>query len=85
MGVVESLVHTYDAVHGLDSSSTWQPPDDLALPVLNRLFRDTPSDVADTPGDALLYMCGRTSLADLPRLTDWRWYGAPRDSETVDE
>ena len=24
MGAVETLVHTYDAVHGLDSSSTWR-------------------------------------------------------------
>jgi len=41
MGVVEALVHTYDAVHGLDSSSTWRPPDDLAAAVLDRLFPHT--------------------------------------------
>lgn len=80
MGVLESLVHTFDAVHGLDSSSTWRPPDDLAAPVLSRLFPDPPAGAADSSADALLYLCGRTSLADLPRLTDWRWHSAGPDS-----
>jgi len=79
MGVVESLIHTYDAVHGLDSSSTWRPPDDLAAPVLSRLFPDAPPGLAESSGDVLLYLCGRTSLADVPRLTDWRWYAAAPD------
>lgn len=77
MGVVEVLVHTYDAVHGLDSSSTWTPPDDLAIPVLERLFPHAPSDVAHPSGELLLYMCGRIPLGHRPRQSEWRWYGAP--------
>lgn len=76
MGVLESLVHTYDATHGLDPESTWRPPDDLAVPALARLFPHAP-DVAASPSDLFLYMCGRIALGDLPRQTDWRWYGAP--------
>ena len=76
MGVVESLIHTYDAVHGLDSASTWRPPDDLAAPVLSRLFPHAPEGEVGRAGDLLLYMCGRAPLGDLPRLSDWRWYGA---------
>jgi hypothetical protein len=77
MGVVETLIHTYDALHGLDSTSTWRPPDDLASPVLARLFPHTPPGLAACPGDVLLHMCGRIPLGDRPRPTDWRWYGVP--------
>jgi len=76
MGVVELLVHTYDAVHGRDSSSTWTPPNGLAISVLERLFPHTPSGVADPPGELLLHMCGRIPLGERPRKADWRWYGA---------
>jgi hypothetical protein len=83
MGVVELLVHTFDAVHGLDSSSTWTPPNDLAIPVLKRLFPHTPSGMADPPGELLLHMCGRIPLGERPRKADWRWYGAvPRMGPT---
>lgn len=77
MGVVETLIHTYDAVHGLDGSSTWRPRDDLAAPVLERLFPHAPPDLAAAPGEVLLHVCGRIPLGDRPRPTDWRWYGAP--------
>ncbi len=76
MGAVEVLVHTYDAVCGLDGTSDWRPPDDLARPVLDRLFPHVPTEGTDRPGDLLLYACGRIALADRPRLADWRWYGA---------
>lgn len=79
MGVVEALVHTYDAVLGLDPGSTWRPPDDLATPVLRRLFPHTPPASADAAGEVLLYMCGRIPLRERPRQADWRWYGAPHD------
>jgi hypothetical protein len=82
MGVVESLIHTYDALYGLDSASTWRPPDDLAGPVLSRLFPHAPAGDVGSPGDVLLHMCGRTPLGALPRLSDWRWYGAVPDSES---
>lgn len=75
MGVVESLIHTYDAVHGLDTASTWRPPDHLAAPVLARLFPQASPDAADGLGEVLLHMCGRIPLGDLPRPTHWRWNG----------
>lgn len=80
MGVVEALVHTYDAVHGLDGASTWRPPDDLAMPVLRRLFPHAPAGQANAAGELLLYMCGRIPLGERPRHVDWRWYGAVPDS-----
>jgi len=80
MGVVETLIHTYDAVHGLDDVSMWRPPDDLAGPVLARLFPHAPPGAANTPGELLLHMCGRIPLGDRPRQTDWRWYGAVPES-----
>lgn len=76
MGVLESLVHTYDAVHGLDPHSSWRPPDDLTAPVVSRLFPHQPKLDA-SPSDLFLYLCGRAPLGELPRQTDWRWYGAP--------
>lgn len=81
MGVVETLVHTYDVVHGLDSASTWRPPDELARPVLARLFPHAPPDAAFPPGELLLHMCGRIPLGERPRRTDWRWYGSVPDAE----
>ena len=75
MGLVECLVHTFDALRGVDSSSTWLPPDELAAPAVARLFRDVPTgaDAAET----LLHLCGRVPLGGRPRLTEWRWYGEP--------
>lgn len=77
MGVVETLIHTYDAVHGLDSASSWRPADDLAAPVLTRLFPHAPPGAEDAPGEMLLHMCGRIPLGDRPRQPDWRWNGTP--------
>ncbi len=76
MGVVETLVHTYDALHGLDDTSTWKPPDELATPVLERLFPHAPPAETSSAGELLLYMCGRIPLRERPRLAEWRWYGA---------
>ncbi|TWE10399.1 hypothetical protein [Rudaeicoccus suwonensis] len=75
MGMVESLIHTYDMVRGLDEESTWQPPDDLAGPVLRRLFPHAPHGADAGPGEVLLHMCGRIPLGNDPRRSDWRWYG----------
>jgi hypothetical protein len=74
MGVVETLVHTHDLAEGLGFA--WDPPADLCSRVLTRLFPDAPEDSARWP--TLLWATGRAELPGHPRLTSWRWYGAPR-------
>jgi hypothetical protein len=73
MGVVETLVHTHDIASGLGLA--WNPPAGLCARALARLFPDAPRD-AD-PWAALLWATGRGELPGHPRLTEWRWYGAP--------
>jgi len=76
MGVVETLIHTFDVARGLNPADQWRPPAELAAPVLARLFPDAPSGDA---ADVLLYCCGRAPLGDLPRRpADWRWDGTVR-------
>jgi len=73
MGVVETLVHTYDIATALGLD--WGPPAEMCAPVLARLFPDAP------PGDpvaVLLWCTGRTVLDDHPRLAEWRWDGTVR-------
>ncbi|KIF74749.1 hypothetical protein QR77_13725 [Streptomyces sp. 150FB] len=74
MGIVETLVHTHDLAGGL--SLRWAPPPDICARVLGRLFPDAP-DGTD-PWATLLWATGRADLPGHPRLTTWRWYGAPR-------
>lgn len=73
MGVVETLVHTYDiaARLGLD----WRPPAELCTPVLSRLFPEAPTG---EPSAVLLWCTGRAVLDDRPRQADWRWDGTVR-------
>jgi hypothetical protein len=75
MGLVETLVHTYDLAEGL--GLTWEPPAEVCARVLDRLFPDAPEDVEPWP--ALLWATGRAELPGRPRRTEWRWYSAPRD------
>ncbi len=72
MGIVESLVHTYDvmATFGVP----WQLPSASAATALQRLFRDAPQG---DPVDVLLWCCGRQPLDDLARQEKWRWDGTP--------
>ena len=74
MGVVETLVHTYDLALGL--GLTWEPPADVCARSLYRLFPDAPA--GGDPWAALLWATGRAELPGRERLTDWRWYGEPR-------
>ncbi|NUK32428.1 hypothetical protein HRW16_17030 [Streptomyces lunaelactis] len=74
MGIVETLVHTYDLAEGL--GLVWDPPADLCARVLARLFPNAPVDT--DPWLTLLWATGRTELDGRPRLTTWRWYGEPR-------
>jgi hypothetical protein len=75
MGVVETLIHTFDVVRGLNPADRWRPPAELAAPVIARLFPHAPSG---DPVDVLLYCCGRAPLGELPQLTEWQWDGTVR-------
>src|SRR5215472_13173067 len=75
MGVVETLIHTFDVLQGLNPADSWRPPAELAAPVIARLFPHAPSG---DPTDVLLYCCGRTALGELPRQAEWRWDGTVR-------
>jgi len=69
MGIVETLVHTYDLAEGLGLA--WTPPADVCARVLHRLFPDAPSD--EEPWPTLLWATGRGELPGQGRLTSWRW------------
>ncbi|MGP9021522.1 hypothetical protein ACT1U9_24365 [Streptomyces sp. BR1] len=73
MGVVETLLHTYDVAQGLDVA--WAPPLGLCDRVLARLFREVPTD--PDRWRVLLWATGRAELADQPHQDSWRWYGEP--------
>ncbi|MFF3959828.1 DinB family protein [Streptomyces sp. NPDC001890] len=73
MGIVETLVHTYDIAQ--DKTPVREPLQDLSGRALTRLFPDVP--VIDTPWSTLLWATGRIEGLDLPRRTNWRWYGEP--------
>ena len=75
MGVVETLIHTFDVVRGLNPADHWRPPAELAAPVIARLFPHAPSG---DPADVLLYCCGRAALGESPRQTLWQWDGTVR-------
>jgi hypothetical protein len=76
MGVVETLIHTFDVVRGLNPAESWRPPAAVAAPAIARLFPDAPSG---DPSDVLLYCCGRAALGELPRKAgDWQWDGTVR-------
>lgn len=77
MGIVETLVHTHDVAEGLGIE--WTPDPDLCDRVLRRLFPDAPTDTGRWP--TLLWATGRAELPGRPRLTKWRWHGAPRTPE----
>lgn len=74
MGIVETLVHTYDLAQGL--GLVWNPPAELCSRVLVRLFPHAPSST--DPWSTLLWATGRAELPGHPRLGTWRWDGTPR-------
>ncbi|MEU5718197.1 VOC family protein [Streptomyces sp. NPDC020403] len=73
MGVVETLVHTYDLATGVDLP--WAPPQDLCDRVLARLFPGAPDD--EDRWAVLLWSTGRAELPGRDRVTSWKWHGAP--------
>ncbi|MFD9207157.1 maleylpyruvate isomerase N-terminal domain-containing protein [Streptomyces sioyaensis] len=75
MGTIETLVHTYDLAQGLGLA--WNPPADLCLWVLARLFPDVPEEGHD-PWATLLWATGRGALPGHSRRTGWRWDASVR-------
>ena len=74
MAVTETLVHTHDIAQGL--GQPFAPPTALVGPVLARIFPWFPPDAPAWP--AFLWLTGRASLGDRPRLgPDWYWHCAP--------
>lgn len=74
MGVLELTVHARDIAMGLGID--WTIGDDLAEPVVERLFPAAPKGF--TPSETLLWCTGRIALPGLPRQRAWQWYGAVR-------
>ncbi|MEY9848599.1 hypothetical protein ABH940_005703 [Streptacidiphilus sp. BW17] len=74
MGLVELFAHGADLAAGL--ALDWAAPADICARVLHRLFPDAPADT--DPWATLLWATGRGELPGRERLTEWRWYSAPR-------
>lgn len=76
MAIDEVIVHGADAANGL--GLTYDPPDELARKVVDRLFPWAPSDTPTWP--TLLWANGRASLPGQPdRPRNWGWQCAPLD------
>ncbi|MET7418472.1 maleylpyruvate isomerase N-terminal domain-containing protein [Dactylosporangium sp. NPDC005555] len=78
MGVVEVLVHTFDAAAGL--CVPWTPPADLCRRSLDRLFPGMPEH--PDPWETLLWATGRLALPAHPTRSEWRWDGRPLPDRT---
>ncbi|WP_236651933.1 hypothetical protein [Streptacidiphilus neutrinimicus] len=74
MGLVETLVHADDLARGLGLE--WEPPADLCLRVLHRLFPEVPGGF--DPWETLLWATGRGELPGLARRERWRWDSSVR-------
>ncbi|MFE2873464.1 maleylpyruvate isomerase N-terminal domain-containing protein [Embleya sp. NPDC059259] len=75
MACDEMLVHTYDALRGLEVEFT--PAGDLARATAARLFPWAPAH--PDPWETLLWANGRRDLPGCARQTGWRWHCAPLD------
>jgi hypothetical protein len=76
MGCVEALVHGHDIAHGFGLAA--DPPREVCARVLARMFPHAVADLADLdPWSGLLWATGRIALPGRPRVTRWRWHGAP--------
>jgi hypothetical protein len=74
MGVLETVVHTYDVATGLGVQ--WRAEGGLCGRVLARLMPEI--DPGDDPWTTLLWATGRIALPGRPRRTDWGWDNSPR-------
>jgi hypothetical protein len=70
----ELLIHTHDICSGFKVA--FAPPDELVVPILDRLFPWWPQDT--DPWQALLWANGRCSLPHQSNLgSAWLWHCAP--------
>lgn len=81
MAATEVIVHGWDILAAGGDVDVWEPPEELAHPIIRRLFmrhvQETPEITNATPGQALLYLTGRLGFGSLPRKSTWRWDGRP--------
>ncbi|HEX4215027.1 MAG TPA: maleylpyruvate isomerase N-terminal domain-containing protein [Candidatus Dormibacteraeota bacterium] len=73
MACDEVLIHTSDALRGLDAG--FEPDHGLCQAVVARLFPDAPEGFGGW--ETLLWANGRVALPGHPRQTRWRWHCAP--------
>jgi hypothetical protein len=74
MGVLETMVHTYDVATGCGVE--WTPDRPLCARVLARLMPDVDATTGPDgdPWRVLLWATGRIDLPDRPRRRQWRWH-----------
>ncbi|ORI19415.1 hypothetical protein BJD99_04285 [Rhodococcus sp. 1163] len=69
MGVLETVVHTFDVTTGL--GVRWRADDALCTRVIARLLPEI--EPADDGWSTLLWACGRIDLPRRPRREKWSW------------
>lgn len=80
MGCLEVLLHGKDIADGL--GLPYDPPEDICAKVLSRMFAHQTDNLQTVaPWPALQWASGRTELAGLGRLTEWKWRATPLDEE----
>ena len=75
MGCIEVLAHGYDIASGL--GMVLDPPREVCIRVLARMFPQIAPDAAEDPWDLLLWATGRRDLSGRPAVGQWQWQGAP--------
>ncbi|HWN32891.1 MAG TPA: hypothetical protein VNP03_09100 [Pseudonocardia sp.] len=77
MGVLETLVHTYDVARGLGVD--WTPDPAACARVLARLMPEV--ERTEDPWADLLWACGRVGLPGRPRREQWGWDNTHQGAE----
>ncbi|ACQ79824.1 conserved hypothetical protein [Beutenbergia cavernae DSM 12333] len=72
MAVIETVVHGWDVLNGLDGAPP-ALPENLAAGVLARLFPDVAPPAPGEAGATLVWATGRGELPGQARRTSWNW------------